>query len=402
MKSTEKILAILSLLAIIGSFVAGSLRSQDALSEQMKAIVPNLTTFESIAQDIYEINTDTNEKLIFALAEHPGYAGPMLTGIIVNQKGIIETVSIVDSPDTRPYIEQVLNAKIPDAYLGKSMQDNINPDSVSGATLSSVALKDGIAKAAFKIMTNSEILANYPELNISEESISKAKVRFADQSSIQLSTTEIIKVLIVVSFFIVTAFVASKKFPWSKKNARYVLMAASVVLLGFMYGAQFSISTLILLISGVWIVGLASYAPLICLVLALVSFIFTKKNLYCMYICPFGALQEGVSMITSCKMLENNTLLKWASRFFALALICFAFYFSQPSAATYEPFGKTFNFVGSVTLFMLSSSIIVFSLFLKKPWCRLLCPMTPLFDYTYFWRNWLFKSKNPQTVNEVE
>ncbi len=398
MKSLEKIFAVLSLFALIGSFALGNFRSQDALGTQLNAILPELSEFSTITPDVLELTTNSGEKYIFALASHPGYAGQMLTGIVVNSTGIIESVAILESPDTSPYIKQVLDAKIPDAYLGGNIQVNPNPDSVSGATLSSVALKQGIAKASAKIMLNEEVLALFPELKIDPNNLSKANV-LLNESSISLSMTEMIKIALVVMFFALTLFVASKKFPFSKKKARYAILVSSVILLGFMYGTQFSISTVVLFFSGVWIVGLASYAPLICLILAVLIFVFTKKNLYCSFICPFGALQEGVSMITSCKNPSSNPVIKWFSRFFALALICLAFYFSQPSVATYEPFGKTFNFVGSLTLFMLSSSIIIFSLFLQKPWCKLLCPMTPFFDYIYFWRNWIFKSKNKQAVS---
>ncbi len=396
MKSIEKILALLSLCALIFCFVMGNMRSQNALGFQIKSIIPSLSSYNPLTPDLCEVIGANNERYIFATAVHPGYAGPMLTGIVVNVvegKGIIESVAIIDSPDTSPYIKQVLDAKIPDAYLSKSIEDMPDPKAVSGATLSSDALKIGIQKASAKIMANEEIAELFPDLMIDANNLSKAKILLESQNSINLSSAELLKVGLVLIFFALTAFVASKKFPFSKKKARYAILIASVVLLGFMYGTQFSISTMILLVSGAWIVGLASYAPLICLVLAILVFLFTKKNLYCNYICPFGAVQEGVSMITSCKNPVQNPLTKWVSRFFALGVICFALYFSSPSAATYEPFGKTFNFVGSLTFFMLSGSVIVFSLFLQKPWCRLFCPMTPFFDYIYFWRNWLFGSK---------
>ncbi len=397
-KTSDKILAILSLFIMIACFALGNMRNQSLIGGQIESIVPNYESYSELDTDLYQVNTKDGNHLYMATATHPGYAGAMNMGIIVDPIGTILQVAILSTPDTAPYIAQVLDAKIPDAYLDNKIDSLPNPDAVSGATLSSDAIKLGIEKASIKLMT-SEAVKNgvdgvKADFAISPESLDKAKVVFAEVNATKLSTTEIIKIVIVLLFFAVTIFISSKRYTFNKKYTRYALLLSSVVLLGFMYGTQFSLSTIVVFVSGAWLAGLASYAPLICLVLAVVCLIITKKNYYCMFICPFGALQEGVSLITSCKNPVHSPVIKWVSRFFALALICFALYFSSPSVATYEPFGKTFNFVGPLLLFMLSSSVIILSLFINKPWCRLFCPMTPLFDYIYFWRSWLIPSKN--------
>ena len=426
----EKFIAVLSLLALCFAWGAGMMRGQSSLESQIKNILPETASFKLIDTNLYEIITTQKNQYYISFATHPGYAGAMQMAIVVNTNGIIETVALVQSPDTKPYIKQILSAKLPDAYLGQSIHSNDAPDAVSGATMSSVALTKSIKKARLLLMTNKEVLAQHPNFQVLNQELAGAKTNTTQElagaktnknqeniapqenkppnslkiGSFVISYIELLKCSLVFLFFAFALFISSKKFPWNKKRARYILLASSLILLGFIYSTQFSFSTIAMFISGMWLVGLASYAPLICLILAISLFIYSKKNIYCAHICPFGALQEGLSLITNCKAPNIHPILTWISRFFALSLLCFALYFSSPSSASYEPFGKTFNMVGSLTLFMLSSAIILASLFIKKPWCRLFCPMTPFFDYIQFWRAWIFKRKtvpNTPTVSNT-
>lgn len=415
----KKFVAVLSLLALCFAWAAGVMRGQSSLESQIKNIVPETASFELIDTNLYEIRTEQKGKYYISFATHPGYAGAMQIAIVVNTEGIIETVALIKSPDTKPYIKQILDAKLPDAYLGQSIQSNEAPDAVSGATMSSVALTSAIEKASTRLITNAKVLAENPNFQIlNQESATintnatetNAKTSTAPQNakqsnslqigSFELSYTELFKCALVFLFFGFALFLSSKTFPWNKKRARYILLASSLILLGFLYSTQFSFSTVAMFVSGMWLVGLASYAPLICLILAIIIFIYSKKNIYCAHICPFGALQEGISLITNCSGPKVDPILTWISRFFALSLLCFALYFSSPASASYEPFGKTFNMVGSLTLFMLSSAIILASLFIKKPWCKLLCPISPFFDYIQFWRSWIFKRKTEVNTSD--
>ncbi len=408
-KKTEKIIASASLIPIALAWSGGFLKEQSAFEGQIRSIVPELQSYSSIGQDIYQVDTISGKRYILSIDRHPGYNGPMDVGILVDEKGAIQTIAIIKSPDTAPYVKQVIDAKIPDAFVDADIAAMPSPDSVTNATLSSMALITAAKKAAVKVMQNKSVQSDFPDLILKQESISTANLEdISDFQSSSLSTTEIIKNAIVFFFFAAALFISSKKYPnnapISKQNARNLLLGLSVVLLGFKYGSQFSLSTLNVLISGAWLSGLASYTPMMCLVLTVGYLLFSKKNIYCNYICPFGALQEGVSKVMNCPNPVSNPVMKWISRFFALAMLCFALYISNPSASSYEPFSKVFSFVGPLSLFILSAVIILFSLAIRKPWCSLFCPVTPFLDYINFWRTWLFKSKKQNTIekNSVE
>ncbi len=395
-KNAEKIVAVLSLMLLVMVWGAGLLKGQEAFESQISTMLPNLTQVTNIAENLYEVDTE-EEKLYISLAQHVGYAGPMQICIIVDSNGIIRTLALIKSPDTTTYIATILNAKLPNTFIGQNIVNLKKPDAISNATLSSNAIIFAVEKAAYNILANKEKLTNAENIQIDTANFENMKI-VALEGGAGLSTEEIAKSITVAIFFIMALFITSKKCTFNKQKARLFVLFLSFFVLGFLYSTQFSFSTIALLLSGSWIYGLASYGPLICLILATLVLLVSKKNLYCYYICPFGALQEGISMITNCSSPPTNPIFKWISRFFALAIICFALYFSSPAAASYEPFGKTFNFLGSFTLFILSASIVLSCLFFSRTWCKLLCPMTPFFDFIQFWRKWLF-SKNSKQIS---
>ncbi len=373
----QKILAILTLVLLAGAWVAGSMRAIGAESARLGNISPDIAAIQKSSDNLYTAQrkgapqpAPPADQLYIAVAEHPGYGGPLHMAVVVNGEKRIEHVAVLQSADTSTYVSKVVSMNVLDAFLGKSIDAMPKVDAISGATLSSTAIIAAVQRAS-ALIGNARF--NMP----------------APVDSFKIGTREIVKSALVVLFFTLAVIMSLKAFPLKTKWLRLSFLAASIVVLGFMYGTQFSLSTMVTLLAGFWTKGMASYAPLLCLALAVLVFFATKKNLFCASICPFGGLQECLSRITSCSPPTVTVWMKWLARALALAALCAALYFRAPSDAAYEPFGRTFNFIGSGVLFGLSILIIVTSLAFKRPWCRLLCPMTPLFDYFQFMRTWI-------------
>lgn len=361
-------IAFISLALVVAAWFGGSLRQMDAVEARVRAIRPDITAIQKMEPGLYEGRNAQNQPLYIALESHPGYGGPVLMAIVVNTEKRIETVAIVESAETGPYLTKIIEAAVPDAFLGGSIDKLPHVHAVSGATMSSEAVIRGTARAAAMLGAQRFGLPPAPEPPL-------------------LGKEDMVRLLVVAGFFIVALIVASKRFIWNKNRARLILLATSVGVLGFWYGSQFSLATVALFVSGTWLKGVASWAPLVCLLLAVAVLILTRKNLYCAAICPFGGIQEGLSRITACSPPIVPTWMVWASRLLTLAALCMALYCRSPSDATYEPFGKTFNGVGSAVLFALTVAVLLSSLVFKRPWCRLLCPITSLSDYVQFVRN---------------
>jgi len=403
----ERLLAVLTLAIIIAAWGLGGIRIQDASLERIRNISPDIEGIKQITPSVYEgyrknqqgqaNQTDEtnqtsqqgqknqfNEKLYIGLAEHPSYAGPLQVAIVVNSEGIIERVALVNTTDTPTYIDSILNEGILDDFLGVSSADLPNIDAISGATLSSVAM----IKSAEKAVAHVRAITH-------QENIVPEKTSF-------LSFEEILKAVITLSLFVLAFIFSSQWFKWNKKYFRLGLLALSTVLLGVMYNSQFSLSTLVLFLGGFWMQGLASYTALLCLILAILIFLMTRKNLYCAMICPFGGVQEGLGRITNCSPPKKMEWMKWAGRLFTLIAVSAALYFSNSSVAQYEPFGMAFSFIGSMFIFVLFIVIVVSSLVLKRPWCILLCPVTCVFDYLAFVRSWASSTSRSSNSNNKE
>lgn len=374
----EKSLGILSLVPLACSLVFGMMKEQNISEGLIKEFIPNTKKITRLADSLYEVETEDQSQYV-SFAGHAGYAGPMHLAVSVGKDRKINTVALLKSPDTKPYLDKILEHKMPDAFIGQDITKLDAPDAVSGATMSSNAIIHGVEKASYALTANETVRQN---LSIEKANPEPEKIRYAG------SFANLAALLVI---FAGAFWVSAKNFKWNRKKAHFALTALSFVTLGVLYSSQFSLATVSLLLGGTWLAGLANYAPLLALFLALLAVLITKKNLYCAHVCPFGALQEGLSLITNCKAPKQHPAAKWTSRFFALAVLCFALYFANPSCAGYEPFGKTFNMIGSFTLFALSVTVILASLIFKRPWCNIFCPVTPFFDYVMFWRKLISK-----------
>lgn len=370
-KHIERGAALISLLILALAWVGGMARGEESATSRILKISPKITEVTPVKDNLYRAHTRgaPKETLHIAIESHPSYGGPLSVAVVSDKNGIIQNVAILHSTDTRTYLDKVVESRILDPFPGSRIDDLPRVDAISGATLSSMAIITGIEKAGAHIAgARMGSLASKP-------------------SSLPLRHDDLIKSAAVIMLFGCALFLSGRRFPWSKKKGRTALMTISALLLGFRYSTQFSLASLHLLISGSWMQGLASYAALLCLVLALAIFFLTRKNLYCASICPFGAVQEGLGRITGCSPPRRAPWMIWVVRLITLLALSAALFFQNPTEASFEPFGMAFNFTGSDALFAMTLVTLIGSLVVKRPWCRLFCPITALFEFLGFLRN---------------
>jgi polyferredoxin len=179
-----------------------------------------------------------------------------------------------------------------------------------------------------------------------------------------------------------------------KKLARWVSLATGLVVLGFVYNAQLTLTQINSLLMGFWPqwqTHLYWY-----LLLGGILFVVTvdNKNPYCEWFCPFGAAQDCLGAVGGAKPrvpARYRTPLLWAQRGVAWAAIILALLFRNPGLTSYEVFGTLFQLTGSTVQFVLLGLVLVTALFLKRPWCNYLCPLRPVTDLIRFGRGWLLE-----------
>jgi FMN-binding domain/4Fe-4S binding domain len=371
------LIVVLIPLALVLSWAGGEYQVQSVTIERIQNISDEISEVNRVDDHLFRgRNLSSGAPIYIALENKPSYGGPLTVATVVNDQKQIEHVAILQSSDTSSYLQKVVGLGVLSVFVKQPVDALPQIDVISGATISSSAIMRGIERAANRV--------GVAEFGLSEITETKEK-----------ATPETAKLSTVFLLFAAAWFLTSKKFPLSRRNSRWALMVTSVITIGVMYGALLSLSTLVILISGSWTHGLASYAPLLCLVLAGAAYLLTKKNLYCSVICPFGAVQEGLGMITGCSSPVRTGWMQWLTRLWVFVLLAAALYFHAPSDAIYEPFGKAFNFIGSSAVYILTIIVVISSLIVRRPWCVLFCPASVLFDYFKLARS-IFEKRDGQ------
>lgn len=304
----KKVITLLIPISLFLAWVGGEMRKQDATSTRLGQISSGITQVRQVDQGLYQARQKSSGDMLFITSEsYPSYGGPLTVATVVDSRKTILYAAVLEIADTRSYLEKVVGLGILDAYPGVQIDQLPEADGISGATLTSTAISRWIESAANKIGVAEFGLPAVPR----------------NESA---TTPETTKLLLIVFVFAAALFLIYKDLP-RKNQLRGGLLFFSVITMGFMFGTQFSMSTVVTFISGTWLEGLASYSAMLCMALTIVTFLVTRKKVFCSYICPFGAIQEGLGKITGCKGPSTYPWMEWIARFFVWAILVAALYF---------------------------------------------------------------------------
>ncbi|WP_368293008.1 4Fe-4S binding protein [Dehalobacter sp. TBBPA1] len=330
----------------------------------MNQVFPEAQSFQKIASSpvIYEGRIQgkngEEEKIGYVVIEQAvAYGGPikMVTGI--DLKGKIVGTVIAAHKDTPSFIDKVIEQKYLDKFIGKDITDPLSIDKdidrVSGATFSS----RGIAKA---VSQGSHAIARGEfGLDVKDEVV-----------PFKFGAKEIAVIALIILAVIGVAF--------KQRKLRWIALIGSLVFIGFQYNTSISLANIAALLMGnfppirenlVWYILLIGI-PVITLILG--------KNVYCFWLCPFGALQEITAKVGGGKFkCCNKTIEAKAAKIryilIYLALIG-AFLTKTPSFAGYEPFATLFGRQGFGIQWLILPVVIFTSFFISRFWCRFFCP----------------------------
>ncbi len=116
----------------------------------------------------------------------------------------------------------------------------------------------------------------------------------------------------------------------------------------------------------------------------LLIFLTTNKNIYCHYVCPFGAAQECLAAFGKAKNFHSkryHELFKWLRRFVVWLAVFIALVFRNPGISSNEVYSTLFSLSGTNREVLFLALVLLFSLFVKRPWCKYLCPVPAFEDY---------------------
>ncbi len=360
-------LALLAIVCIIGAAVVGYLQSSGSIEPALRQAVPDAVRFEKINDAVYaSYSAEDKDSFLnyISLGEANGYGGPMVLAVATDLKGTVTGIGVVEHRETPSWFKKVMEYGFLGTLLGKKYSDSFvideDVDAVSGATLTSRGMANAVLEASRNIAGS--------QLNLSVPPPQEVKFQFG-----------IPEIVLLILFTV--GFVGHRKSFKYTKQARWFSMLLGMVVLGFIYTNPLTISHINQLLLGFWPDWRTHLYYFMLLGGIFFVLIIDNKNPYCLWFCPFGAVQECMGMVGNAKQPKANITtgwLKWAQRALAFTTIIVALLFRNPGISSYEVFGTFFDLSGSIVSFLILGLVLVTAIFIRRPWCNFLCPIPPI------------------------
>jgi hypothetical protein len=285
-----------------------------------------------------------------------GYGGAIDLAVAVDTNGSIEAVAPIRSNETPAYMDMVLpwlTGLAASNLFGSEPLDGV--DTVSGATITSAAILKTLREAG--------------SLFAAQALGRDTGARAATPERKRPSTSSV--ALVAFTFF---ALVLRAK-PGAVRRRLHLL--CGVVVLGFWLNLQYSLAQLFAL------VGLRlpppGWSAAFLLAAGLPVLVLLIGNLYCGYLCPFGALQELVAGLCPARFRTGmdpafrccGRLVKYALLFLLVVLFASGL---DPAIATADPLVTVFGRHSRPAALAVGATALALSFFHDRFWCRYLCP----------------------------
>lgn len=308
---------------------------------------------------IFQVSKDSREIGYLIFEEEVGYQSTVKIASLLDNKGKIIDIKTYFEDETPAFYKRIEESEFfSRSFVGKNIKEGfkvgVNVDAVSGATISSQAItravNDGVCFTG----------RNYLDIEVADL-----------YRGIQFGPTEMSLVVVLILVFI------AQTTKW--KKLRTFILLYSVIVLGFNFSLFVSYSTIFTVFTGKW-PGLLYNLRWYLLVFGAVGVtLLFGKNLYCYYICPFGAFQEleykfaKINILTVKK--KHKKLLHIFPALIAYIALAAALLSHKTKALNYEPFSLLFGRIGVDIQWILLPIIIFSSLFVLRFYCNYGCPV---------------------------
>lgn len=331
--------------------------------EMVKIYFPDFTRLERVDTVLYLVKNDKEElgRLIVTtpLADNIiGFAGNVPLVLAVSPEQRILGLELLENIESPGFVKRIAKTGFFDSWDGKSLEEalELKVDAVSGATMTSDAVKGSIVKAISYHLR-------------------------AEKKSDDVNWLALIKIALgalIIVFALFSCF-DGKRF----KKYRWALLVASILVLGFWTGYFVSFALLYgWLLNGVSISG--SLILIVIVVLALVLPLFTGKAFYCYYVCPFGAAQELSGKLCKKKWIIKGRIakaLKYLRKIFFAVIFLLLLAGVTIDLSLLEPFSAFMFGVAARWTIALALTFLLLSVFIARPWCNYFCPTGQLLEF---------------------
>lgn len=374
-KQKNQAIVVVGILLLLFAVVYQNFTEQQNVLELVRQGEPETARLESIAGDYtsYKLWDAQDEFLGYAvIADASGYGGKLTMLSIVDEAGTIKRVSLLEDYETPLYLNKVLGTGLLDEIAGRNIQAGFaDIDAISGATITTEAIFAAIQKGTTQI-GNEQLGMDIPLTN-----------------EINLVWQDIVALILVILSILGSSMRNLRKLrPW--------LLALSVLFIGFIMNYSLTYSNFVSILSGnlpvfierpVWYI----MVPGILLVTLVMG-----RNFYCSWLCPFGAVQEGIykslnlynfspSLETRRKVHKTRWPMLWLVAIIALM-------YNNSGIAGYEPFSVFFDGSGTAAQWVIMLIVLLLSMAQMRFWCHNFCPVGAVLDFTALIKRKLTKS----------
>lgn len=368
MLSKGQVIGLLAVLTLILAYGYGLSQEKAEKVHLIKDTFPELTDIVRLDEETFQYQDDGGNHYLVVEREQ-GWGGPMDVAMLISESGQIERLTILRHCETPSFLNRLYRDKYLEQYTHKEASSPFSVamdiDAVSGATISSKAVARAVQKGSHTTARHylGMTVADVPE-----------------QPSFGIK--EIIASSLFLFVFLGGLFKSNK--------LRRLTLLSGLGILGFYASFPLSVSHLASLFLGrippldshlfTWIILLGTGGLLLLF----------GKNMYCSWICPFGALQELFSYISGIKMDIHPKVARVAKLlpgFFTWVALMVIFMYRNPSRGNYEPFGAIFSFEGQGLIWLILPFVIIVSFFIPRFWCRFFCPAGHLLNKAVKIRN---------------
>lgn len=320
--------------------------------------------WEQVSTDpeIFKVTKEGTEVGYLAFTSRYGYQSDVEIATLVGMDGVVISTETYKHDETPSYYSKLIGGSFfSNNFVGDSIQDgfsiNTNVDAITKATISSNAAAIAIDQAV-------DIIGNtYLGIDVTPATDNSIKFGYQD--------------IILIGMFVL-AILATKlsKFKWLGWFARIY----SVVMMGFVIAQFITLSVLVAFFTLDW-PSVSDYLRWYIMIFGTLALIlFTGRNTYCSFICPFGAFQELEAGLAGkiTKPGLDKRIAVYAKRVQALLVfiaVALALYFHNLTFVNYEPFSLLFGQVGEGVQWALLPITIIGGLLLKRFYCKFLCPV---------------------------
>ena len=308
-----------------------------------------------LADDGYTVISTANvAKDIF------GFGGNIPLHIFLKDDKIVR-VELQRHSETPEFIQSVIDQGLLSAWDGLTLHEVAQKrdiDAVSGATMSSMAIIETMARAA--------------QLDDSGLIIATTGSRFK-WDDIRFWCV----LAVVLAAMIVPQFVKNKTY-------RKVQLALNVVVLGVWSGSFISLSSLVNLFANGLNIWLA-IIPILLLIAAFVFPLFGKKSHYCTWVCPLGSCQELIGKELSYKLKMSPRTVKHLDYFregLWIGIMGMLWLGVGFEVMNYELFSIFLFQQASWVVITLGVVFMLLSSVVQRPYCRFVCPTGSLLKYS--------------------